>query len=202
MSSDDDFNKGDFNKGGIPTLPPVEKSTENYLEVNCKKYAKQVRQLSQAIEEATSKGDCSVTIHFEATGIAPTEEQNFFRDYLIWLDYKVKIGTPNSLWTPIDPETGRPLRHSPRQNSTYDGRAPDNPGHLGRPLSNIDWKYNGTDSIPFIHFREESSIGYYKSIEIIWGQLNQSRGPNKHDKRVYVSNLPNNRRPRRNDSNK
>ena len=168
-----------------------------------KKYAKQVRQLSQAIEEATSKGDSSVTIHFEAIGNPPTEEQSFFTDYLIWLDYKVKIGNPSALWTLIDSGTGRPLR-SQGQPRAYDGRAPDNPGHLPIPLSNIDWQYirPNLDSIPFIHFREESSIRYYKSIEIIWGQLNQSTGPNKNDKRVYVSNLPNNRRPRRNDSNK
>jgi hypothetical protein len=180
MSNDGDFNKGDFNKGGIPTLPPVEKSIENYLEVNCKKYAKQVRQLSQAIEEATSKGDSSVTIHFEAMGTPPIEEEEFFKDYLQWLDYKVEIGNPSSLWTPIDPETGGSLRHLFPQPRAYDGRAPDNPGHLPIPLSNIDWQYirPNLDSIPFIHFREESSICYYKSIEISWGRLNQSRGPN------------------------
>ncbi len=170
MSSDDDFNKGDFNKGGIPTLPPVEKSIENYLEVNCKKYAKQVRQLSQAIEEATSKGDSSVTIHFEG-GLSNTQEGKFFTDYLEWLDYEVVVkGSPLYMWDGNFSRDG--VKH--RLTRGCPDRPGDQRGHYTRS-SNIDWQYMRPDSIPLIHFSEESSITVYDSIEIIWGQLTSSK---------------------------
>ena len=195
MSSDDDFNKGDFNKGGIPTLPPVEKSTENYLEVNCKKYAKQVRQLSQAIEEATSKGDSSVTIHFEG-GFSNTQEGKFFTDYLEWLDYEVVVKARNQrMWGWGGVDNGNSVRG-----------CPDIPVGRYTRSSNIDWQYMRSESIPLIHFSEESRITVYDSIEIIWGQLTPSQSAAttrlKNVRNVHVTNLSSKSRPRRNDSNK
>ena len=196
MSSDDDFNKGDFNKGGIPTLPPVEKSIENYLEVNCKKYAKQVRQLSQAIEEATSKGDSSVTIHFEGV-LSNTQEGKFFTDYLEWLDYEVVVKARNQrMWGGV------------AGNGNSVGGCPDRPVGVGSYTrsSNIDWQYRRPESIPLIHFSEESRITVYDSIEIIWGQLTPSQSAAttrlKNVRNVHVTNLSSKSRPRRNDSNK
>jgi len=95
----------DFDKADVCGVEPVEGAMLTYFEYNCRRFAKQVAKLNEAIQQAAAKGELHVMVLLAQFGgdmrndLLENQFRVFLGNYLQWLGYSTNWSERNAVWS-------------------------------------------------------------------------------------------------------